>query len=121
MSLARGSGELCNAKGPSGEPESPRSAAGSRSADGAAAEQVDDRQQDHGAHEGDQETREAEVPLRDRAGAEQRGEKRAGEKRADDADDDVEDDALLSIGPHDHAGDPADQATYDEHDDDVHK
>ena len=38
----------------------------------------------------------------------------AGDNGADDADDNVENDALLSVSAHDHAGEPAQDTTDDE-------
>src|SRR5882672_2395854 len=89
-----------------------------RLASAAAPYQVDDREQDDRAEERDQQAAEAEVTLVDGPGAEQRCQQPAAEHCADDADDDVEKNALLRIGAHEKAREPAHQATDHEPDDD---
>ena len=84
-----------------------------RLADRAAANEVDDRQQDDRAEQRIEEALDGDRVVERRAAAEQE----TGDRRADDADDDVEKDALLSIGAHDHAGQPAANATDDQPDD----
>src|SRR4051812_2916312 len=97
-----------------------RPAAGTRSARAAATDQIDDRQEDDRAEERDPEAGDAEVVLVDRAGTEHRCQQPAAQHRADDADDDVQDDALLPVGSHDHAGDPTDEAAHYKPNDEVH-
>ena len=48
------------------------------------------------------------------------GEDEAGEYCPDNADDHVQEDSLLAVGPHDHAGNPADETADDEKNDDTH-
>ena len=54
----------------------------------------------------------AEVALVDGRNAEQRRQEPAAKECADDAGDDVQDNALSPIGPHQQAGQPAEQATH---------
>jgi hypothetical protein len=89
------------------------------SAHAAAAEQIHDRQQDDGADQRDQERGQRDA-LIDRADAEQRGHDESGEQRADDTDNDVEQDALLRVGAHDDAGEPAHHAAHDQPDENTH-
>src|SRR5262245_38740881 len=88
--------------------------------DAAAPDQVDDREQDDSAEERDQQSAQAEIPLIDRPGPEQRGEQPAAQQGADDADHDVENYTLLGIGLHHHAGKPADQTSDDQPNDEIH-
>src|SRR3954447_2346892 len=90
-----------------------------RLTDAAAAEQVDDRQQDHGADQGHQDRADADAFV-DRAHAHHRRDHPATDEGADDADDDVQQDALLAIGTHDQAGKPADDSTHDQPNEKAH-
>src|SRR5687767_15101584 len=92
------------------------------STDPSAPEQVDDGQQDDRAQERHQQTADAEVVLVDGPAfhPEQWSDQPAGQQRADYADDHVQHDALLRISPHDFAGDPADDASHDQPDNEVH-
>src|SRR5687768_13192928 len=89
-------------------------------ADGAAAEEVDDGEQNDRADKRGEKDAAVEGVAHDRAlGADERPEQEAAEQRADDSDDDVEQDALLRIGAHHDAGEPADNATDDKCDDET--
>jgi len=85
-----------------------------RSANRAAREQVDDCQQDHSAQQRDQQRAKAEVAGHDVAAADKRVEQEAGNYSANDTYDNIEKNALLSVTAHDDAGEPADDATYDD-------
>src|SRR5438067_3405490 len=85
----------------------------SRLANGSPTDQVDDCEQDHRPDQriedgGEVERATARNPL---------AENEAGDNRAHDSDNDVEDDALLSVGPHDQARKPTDHAADNEVDD----
>ena len=90
-----------------------------RSAGAPAPHQVDDGQQDHRADQRDQQRTEAEHALVDRRNSQEGRDENAGNGRADDADDHVQQDALLPVGAHQEAGDPADQAAHDEQHDEI--
>jgi hypothetical protein len=80
-----------------------------------AAEQVDDREQDDRADQSrDQVAGPAAKTQTDHRQQE------TAQQTADDADDDVEQDALLAIGLHEHACQPACDAAHNQHDDEVH-
>src|SRR5687768_5812737 len=106
-----------------------RSAAGLRErvepvlADRAATEQVDDRQQQDRADEGRKQGAAVEAVAAEQGavGAEEAAEQEAPEQRADDADDDVEQDALLRIGTHHDAREPADDAADNERKNETHR
>src|SRR5688500_5989659 len=80
----------------------------------AATEEVDDREQDDRAEQGDEQGAEVERSAQEVAAADQRAEQQAAQERADDADDDVQEDALLGVRTHDDAGQPADDTAHDE-------
>lgn len=101
--------------GVSGAP--PRARAGSAGA--AAPHQVDDGQQDHGPQERDQQGADAEDALVDRRDAQKGRDDDAGDGGAHDAHDDVQQDALLTIGVHQEAGDPADHSAHHEQHDEI--
>src|SRR5690606_34776079 len=92
----------------------------SRSAHAAAPEQVDDRQQDDRADQGRDESPDAESATGAGRPADERRDQPAADQGADDADDDVEQDALLRVRLHDHAGEPADDAAHDQPNDETH-
>jgi uncharacterized protein YggE len=108
--------ELQYFKRPRGSPARPSLISlGSRLADRASADQVDDREKNDRSKQ-----RIEERFDRDRlidAAAEQK----PGDDRSDDADDDVEDDALLSVGSHDEARKPATNTANDQPDDNSHE
>src|SRR5690606_24311927 len=83
-------------------------------------EQVNDRQQDNRTYQRHQQSGDTEITAVDIAANTQHAADPAANEGADDADDDVEEDALLAIGLHDHAGNPADDAAYDQPNDDTH-
>src|SRR3546814_10713465 len=71
---------------------------------------MDDRQQYDRTSQRDQECHGCERGVVDVAS----GEDQAADERTDNADHDIEDDALLTICPHDDAGKPSDNAANDE-------
>src|SRR3546814_12773839 len=89
------------------------------SAHAAASEQVDDGKQHHRPDKGPEQADRAERTER-RAHAEHPAQDVAQEG-ADDADHDVQDDALLRIGAHDDARQPAADAADNKRDDDVYE
>src|SRR5690606_39533235 len=83
-----------------------------------AAHQIDDREQDDRTDESPQEA----IGL-EGAGlgaAHEHAVKKSALKSTHDADDDIEEDALLRVGAHDDARQPADDAADDKRDDDTH-
>jgi len=88
-------------------------APGPATAGAAAAEEIDDRQQDEGAQERDQQAADREVGGVDGGNAKQRGEQEPGQRGADDPDHDVENDPLLRVRSHHLAGEPAEDAADD--------
>lgn len=89
-------------------------------AHGATTEEVDDPEQHDRAKERDCHRRDVDRTAGDRRTADERCDQEARKKRADDADHDVEQDALLSVGAHDDACQPADDAADDEKNDKAH-
>ncbi len=89
------------------------------SACGAAPEETQDGEQYYRADQRHDEAHDSDAVV-DGAGAEQWPDQPSADQCADDADHDVEDDALLGVGAHEHACDPADQAAHDEPYDDAH-
>jgi hypothetical protein len=85
----------------------------------AAAEEVDDGDEDDRACERDEEGTDREA-LVDGAHANQWRDEPAADEGADDADHHVEEDALLLVRVHDEAGEPTDDTANDEPDDEVH-
>src|SRR3546814_6547426 len=77
---------------------------------------MDDRQQYDRTSQRDQECHGCERGVVDVAS----GEDQAADERTDNADHDIEDDALLTICPHDDAGKPSDNAANDEPHDNSH-
>jgi hypothetical protein len=86
----------------------------------AASNQVHDAQQDDRTQQRHQQRRHAEVALVDGRDPEDRAQQPSTQQRARDADHHVEQYSLLSVGAHDEAGNPADDSTNGEPDDDVH-
>ena len=87
-------------------------------ADAAAADQIDDPQQHHGANKRPQQTDRAEG-VETGTHTEKAAEEIA-EKSPNDTDDDIQNDALLPIRAHDDAGQPADDAANNQSDDQAH-
>ena len=83
-------------------------------------QQVHRAQQHHGANEGDKQRGQAEVILVNGSDADKRRNEPTRQHGAYDTDNDVQNDALLPIGFHDYAGKPADQATNNQPDNEVH-
>src|SRR5690606_5182611 len=92
----------------------------SRSAHASAPEQVDDRQQDDRADQGRDESHDVEAATGAGRATDQRRDQPAADQGADDADDDVEQDALLRVRLHDHAGKRADDADHYQVNDGTH-
>jgi len=75
--------------------------------------------QNDSTNEGNDET--AEIETIDRTIDTEETKDPAAEDGTDDTDDDVEEDALLAISTHKHRGDPTDQSTEDNIDEETHK
>jgi hypothetical protein len=92
------------------------------SANFAAAHQIDYTEQDHRTDKSSEKGHRikgiaAQMPTITDA---EKPEYEAAEYRPETTDDDVEEDALLRIGTHNDAGEPADNATHDDCDDEIH-
>src|SRR3546814_4859463 len=68
----------------------------------------------------DDQRHDSEVPAKQGATAKKRPEQETAEQRADDTNNDVEQDALLGVGAHDDAREPADDAPDDQCNDEIH-
>src|SRR5690348_14660720 len=90
------------------------------SANAAPRDQVDDGQQDDRAQEGHEQTADADFAGVDRRRADDGPDQPGAQNRADDTHDDIEDDALTGITAHDEAGQPADDTTDDQPQNDTH-
>ena len=77
-------------------------------ADATAPNEVHDAKQDDGTDQRHQKALDSDA-LIDRPAAENQ----TGDKGADDADDDIEQNSLLRVGAHHHAGKPADNSAHD--------
>src|SRR5437868_10619789 len=91
-----------------------------RSANACSRDQVDDREQDHGAEERHQQAARAELTRIDRRRPDQGPDQPATQHRADDSDHDVEDDALAGVAPHHDAREPTDYTANNQPQDDSH-
>jgi hypothetical protein len=91
-----------------------------KSACAAAPDQIHNGQQDGRTDERDEQCGHAEVVLIDGPNSDERRDKPTCQHGTNDANDHIQNDALLSIGLHQHACQPTDQTAYNEPNDEVH-
>ena len=91
-----------------------------RSAARPSPQEIDDGQQNYGADEADSQGRDTEVVLIDCANTHHGRNEITSDQRPDDTNDDVQDYSLLSVGFHDDAREPTDDAADNEPDDEIH-
>src|SRR3546814_5968467 len=91
------------------------------SSDVCSSDLVDDRQQDQRADKRHEQRANIEGARDNGSAADERSHDPPRQHRSHDADDDIQENALLAVGAHDDAGQPADDAADDQKNDEAHE